>query len=134
MKLTLYTDHALRVLMHLASTTERLSSISEIARLHQISHNHLMKVVHQLRKDGLVDAVRGRRGGIRLARPAQEITLGAVVRHTERFLDLVDWEQHVSTPPCSPSDVIQEALLAFMATLDRYTLADLVEPSRSQNF
>ena len=83
MKLTLYTHHAARVLVHLAAAPGRLSSIGQIARIYGISHNHLMKVVHDLRKAGFVDAVRGRSGGIRLARPPREITLGDVVRHTE---------------------------------------------------
>ena len=64
MKLTLYTDYALRALMHLAAKPERLASISEIATTYRISHNHLTKVVHDLRKAGFIDAVRGRSGGV----------------------------------------------------------------------
>jgi Rrf2 family nitric oxide-sensitive transcriptional repressor len=75
-KLTRYTDYALRVLMHLAAKPDRLSSIGEIARSYGISQNHLMKVVHDLRKEGYVAAVRGRSGGIRLGRPAGEIVSG----------------------------------------------------------
>ena len=70
MRLKSYTDYALRVLMHLAAKPDRLASIGEIARTYRISHNHLMKVVHDLRKEGFLDAVRGRSGGIRLGRPA----------------------------------------------------------------
>ena len=66
MRLKSYTDYALRVLMHLAAKPDRLASIAEIARTYRISHNHLMKVVHDLRKEGFLDAVRGRSGGIRL--------------------------------------------------------------------
>ncbi len=126
MKLTRYTDYALRVLMHLAARPDRLSSISEMARTHRISQNHLMKVVHDLRKAGFVDAVRGRTGGIRLARPAAEINIGLVVRHTEEDFDLVDCGSCVIARACGLSGVLGEAMRAFLAVLDGYTLADLV--------
>ena len=70
--MTLYTNHSVKVLVHLAAAPQRLSSIGEIATAHGISHNHLMKVVNDLGKAGFVEAVRGRSGGIRLARPARE--------------------------------------------------------------
>ena len=126
MKLKSYTDYALRVLMHLAAKPDRLSSISEIARTYRISQNHLMKVVHDLRKEGYLDAVRGRAGGIRLARPAAEIGLGEVVRHTEGGFDLVDCGSCVIAPACGLTGALREALKAFMAVLDRYSLQDLV--------
>ncbi len=126
MRLTRYTDYALRVLMHLAARPERLATIGEMARVHRISQNHLMKVVHDLRKEGFVDAVRGRSGGIRLARPATEIMIGAVVRHTEESFDLVDCGSCVIARACSLTGVLAEAMRAFLAVLDRYTLADLV--------
>ena len=126
MKLTRYTDYALRVLMHLAARPERLCSIGEIARTYAISHNHLMKVVHDLGKSGYVSAVRGRNGGIRLARPAEEINVGAVVRHTEEGFDLVDCGSCVIAPACGLTGVLGKALAAFMDTLDGFTLADLV--------
>ena len=125
MKLTRYTDYALRVLMHLAARPDRLSSIGEIARSYGISQNHLMKVVHDLRKAGYVDAVRGRSGGIRLARPPTEINVGAVVRHTEEGFDLVDCGSCVIAPACGLTGVLGEALGAFMRVLDSYTLGDL---------
>jgi Rrf2 family nitric oxide-sensitive transcriptional repressor len=125
-KLTRYTDYALRVLMHLAARPERLSSIGEIARSYGISQNHLMKVVHDLRKAGYVAAVRGRTGGIRLARPPSEINIGEVVRHTEEGFDLVDCGSCIIAPACGLTGVLGEALRAFMHTLDRHTLADLV--------
>lgn len=126
MKLTRYTDYALRVLMHLAARPERLSSIGEIARSYGISQNHLMKVVHDLRKAGYIAAVRGRSGGIRLARPPSEINVGEVVRHTEEGFDLVDCGSCIIAPACGLTGVLGEALRAFMRTLDGYTLADLV--------
>ena len=131
MKLTLYTDYALRALMHLAAKPERLASISEISSTYRISHNHLTKVVHDLRKAGFIDAVRGRSGGVRLARPASEITVGAVVRHTEGGFDLVDCGSCVIAPACSLTAALHRALAAFMNVLDGYSLADLVEDRKS---
>jgi Rrf2 family nitric oxide-sensitive transcriptional repressor len=131
MKLTLYTDYALRALMHLAAKPERLASISEISSTYRISHNHLTKVVHDLRKAGFIDAVRGRSGGVRLAQPASEITVGAVVRHTEGGFDLVDCGSCVIAPACALTAALHRALAAFMDVLDGYSLADLVEERKS---
>lgn len=131
MRLKSYTDYALRVLMHLAARPDRLASIAEIARTYRISHNHLTKVVHDLRKQGFLDAVRGRSGGIRLARPASEISVGAVVRHTEGTFDLVDCGSCVIAPACALTAALHEARAAFMAVLEGYSLADLVEERRS---
>ena len=129
-KLTRYTDYALRVLMHLAARPERLASIGEIARSYGISQNHLMKVVHDLRKEGYVAAVRGRTGGIRLGRSPSEINVGDVVRHTEDGFDLVDCGSCVIAPACALTGALNEALVAFMTVLDGYTLADLVDQRR----
>jgi Rrf2 family nitric oxide-sensitive transcriptional repressor len=126
MRLKSYTDYALRVLMHLAARPDRLASIGEIARTYRISHNHLMKVVQDLRTEGFLDAVRGRSGGIRLARPASEIKVGDVVRHTEGTFDLVDCESCVIAKACSLTGALHEARRAFMAVLDGYSLQDLV--------
>ena len=131
MKLTRYTDYALRVLMHLAARPDRLASIGEIARTYRISHNHLMKVVHDLRKAGFVAAVRGRSGGIRLGRQPELITVGEVIRHTEGGFDLVDCGSCVIAPACSLTGALREALRAFMGVLDGYTLADLVAERQS---
>ena len=126
MKLKSYTDYALRVLMHLAARPDRHSSIAEIARTYRISHNHLMKVVHDLRKEGYLASVRGRTGGILLARSAEQISVGEVVRHTEGGFDLVDCGSCVIARACSLTGALREALAAFMHVLDGYTLADLV--------
>jgi Rrf2 family nitric oxide-sensitive transcriptional repressor len=127
MRLTRYTDYALRVLMHLAIKPDRLASIGEMARAYRISQNHLMKVVHDLRKNGFVEAVRGRRGGIRLARPPAAINVGDVIRHTEDELQLLDCGACAIATACGLSGVVGEAMRAFMAVLDGYTLADLVK-------
>jgi Rrf2 family nitric oxide-sensitive transcriptional repressor len=131
MRLKSYTDYALRVLMHLAAKPDRLASIGEMARTYRISHNHLMKVVHDLRKQGFLEAVRGRSGGVRLGRPATEISVGDVVRHTEGTFDLVDCESCVIAPACALTAALHEARRAFMAVLDGYSLADLVEERKS---
>jgi Rrf2 family transcriptional regulator, nitric oxide-sensitive transcriptional repressor len=125
MKLTRYTDYALRVLMHLAVQPRQLTSISNMARAYGISQNHLVKVVQDLRVAGFVEAVRGRTGGIRLGRPAEEIVLGEVVRHTEEGFDLVNCSQCLIAPACALTGALHHALGAFMDVLDGYTLADL---------
>lgn len=126
MKLTRYTDYALRVLLYLSARPERLCSISEMSRSYGISQNHLMKVVHDLGKAGFVASARGRLGGIRLARPPEEIIIGSVVRHTEDGFDLVDCGSCIIAPACGITGVLREALGAFMTVLDSHTLADLL--------
>lgn len=126
MRLTRYTDYAMRVLTYLGTRQDRVCSIAEIARGYGISQNHLMKVVHDLRKAGYVESSRGRFGGIRLARPADQINVGAVVRHSEDGFELVECGACVIAPACGLQGVFGEALAAFLAVLDRYTLADLL--------
>jgi Rrf2 family transcriptional regulator, nitric oxide-sensitive transcriptional repressor len=131
MKLTRYSDYALRVLTYLAAHGDRLASIREIAERYRISENHLMKVVHDLGKAGFIATSRGRGGGLRLARPASEIVIGQVVRHTEDGFDLVDCASCLIAPACGATAVLKEATDAFLAVLDRYTLADVAD-QRSQ--
>ncbi|AWN39534.1 Rrf2 family transcriptional regulator [Methylobacterium durans] len=129
MRLTLFTDYALRTLIYVASHEPRQSSIAEIARAYGISESHLVKVVHQLGRLGLIRTTRGRGGGIRLGQPPSEITVGAVVRQTEEDLALVECFAGggcAITAPCRLRRVFGEALAAFLAVLDRYTLADLL--------
>ncbi|HEY0595989.1 Rrf2 family transcriptional regulator [Sphingopyxis sp.] len=127
MRLTRYTDYAMRVLLYAGAQDEtRLSPISEISRAYGISQNHLMKVVNDLVNAGYLESVRGRFGGIRLARPAEEINVGAVVRHTEEGFDLVDCGSCIIAPACGLTGALAEALAAFMKVLDGYSLADLL--------
>lgn len=126
MRLTRYTDYAMRVLMYLGVQPDKVCSIAEIARAYGISHNHLTKVAHDLGRAGYVEGVRGRTGGIRLARAADRINVGAVVRQTEHGFDLADCGSCIIAPACGLTGVLDEALAAFLAVLDRYTLADLL--------
>ncbi|MFL0363576.1 Rrf2 family transcriptional regulator [Bacillus sp. PK3_68] len=131
MKLTLYTDYSLRVLIFLASKREdELSNIKEIAEAYQISKNHLMKVTHELGKLGLIETIRGRNGGIRLALPPEEINIGKVVRQTEDDFHLVECfnpeaNRCTITSVCGLKHVLFQALQAYLSVLDRYTLKDL---------
>ena len=127
MRLTRYTDYAMRVLLHLAARDDGLASIGEIARLYDISQNHLMKVVQDLGKAGFVRTVRGRGGGIALAMPADRIVVGQVVRHTEDGFQLVDCTACVIAPACTLPRVLNEATAAFIAVLDKYTVADRMD-------
>ena len=133
MRLTVYTDYALRVLMYLAVKEDGLATIDEIAKSYSISRNHLMKVVHQLGVAGYIETVRGRGGGLRLAKPIAAIGLGEVVRYTEPDMAIVSCFEPLGAP-CAirPACVLKRALTkardAFLDVLDGYTLGDLVEP------
>lgn len=125
MKLSRYTDYALRVLIYLAARDEGLASIRQIAGAYAISHNHLMKIVQDLGHAGFVETVRGRGGGLRLARPASAIVIGEVVRHTEDLGDLVDCNTCRIALACGLPPILAEANEAFLAVLDRYCLSDV---------
>ena len=127
MRLTRYTDYAMRVLLYLGARPGRLCSIAEIARSYSISQNHLMKVVNDLVNAGYLHSVRGRNGGIALSRPPQDINVGQVVRHTEDGFDLVDCGSCVIAPACGLTAALYKALAAFLAVLDDYSLADLLD-------
>lgn len=132
MRLTAHTDYALRTLMYLAVRPERAATIAEIATTYSISEAHLTKIVHQLGLTGDIATTRGRGGGLRLGKPAASIDLGAVVRRTEPDMDLAACFGDAGRCPidgaCVLSAALREALDAFLAVLDRYTLADLVAP------
>ncbi|MCP1242009.1 Rrf2 family transcriptional regulator [Acetobacter lambici] len=136
MRLTLYTDYALRTLLYLAVNTDRRVSIREVAQTYGISENHLVKIIHHLGRGGFVQTQRGRGGGLTLGRPAEEICVGDVVRHTEEDMALVGCMARngdEATPcllsgGCSLRGVLGSALDAFMGVLDKATLADLLQP------
>ena len=127
MRLTRYTDYSLRVLMYAAARGERTSTIAEISRAYGISQNHLMKVVQDLGRAGHLRNVRGRSGGLALARPAEELNVGQIVRETEADFDLVECGSCFIAPVCGLTGVLREALDAFMTVLDGYTVADLLD-------
>ena len=130
MKLSLLSDYALRLLMMLAANPDRLCTIAEAATRYGVSRNHMMKVAQILTSEGYAHSVRGRSGGLRLARPAAEIRIGDVLRHTEDFA-LLDCfgengeEACILSPMCRLKGVLAEANAAFIAVLDNYTLADV---------
>jgi len=134
MQLTRYSDYSLRVLMYLAIRTEYLATIEEISLAYGISRAHLMKVVHQLGRAGFLETVRGRGGGIQLARAPEEISVGEVLRHTDR-MELVECFEPGANPcliepACGLKAALAEALDAFLAVVDQYTVADLIARRR----
>ena len=137
MHITRYTDYSLRVLIYLAIHQDRLATISEIANSYGISKNHLMKIVQQLNQQGYLLATRGKNGGIKLNRPAEQINIGQLVREVEDKNKLVECfgtdNQCVITPSCQLKNIFAEAQENFFSTLDAYTLFDLVQPKQQEN-
>lgn len=136
MRLTTFSDYTLRVLMYLALDQSKLATIPEIAAAYDISENHLMKVVHQLARSGVVESVRGKGGGIRLASPPEQIRLGKIIRTSEGEAPIVECmgEQESScciAPACQLNGILARAFDTLYATLDEYTLADLMGKQRS---
>jgi Rrf2 family nitric oxide-sensitive transcriptional repressor len=136
MRLTLHTDYALRVLLYVALKRDELATVVEIVRHFDIARGHLMKVVHQLAQLGYVQTLRGKNGGIRLAREPRAITAGSVVRDVEPELGILGCLQGRSgycriEECCALRSALREATSAFLATLDDYTLADLMEPRQA---
>jgi Rrf2 family nitric oxide-sensitive transcriptional repressor len=132
MQLSLQSDYALRVLMRLALEPERLVTIGEIAAQYRISKAHLRKVVQRLAQRGYVETVRGRHGGLRLAQAPSQLRVGRVVCDAERCMALVECFDDATdtcpiTPACRLQGALHEALDDFVSSLDRYTIADLVE-------
>jgi Rrf2 family nitric oxide-sensitive transcriptional repressor len=129
MQLTMFSDLALRVLMYTHAAGDRLVTIDEITDAYKVSRAHLNKVVNALTRAGYLTAVRGRSGGIRLGKPAEEIGLGNVIRATEPDFALVECfstgNQCVITKCCKLQVVLDDALQAFMMTLDQHTLATI---------
>ncbi|MDE0371287.1 MAG: Rrf2 family transcriptional regulator [Rhodospirillales bacterium] len=131
MRLTDRTDYAFRVLIYLAVSGGRLATAREIAEHYDISRNHVARVAWDLGRAGIVETVRGRRGGLRLARPAETITVGAVARCTERMVPLAECFPGGAgdcriAPACRYRTMLAEAQDAFFAVLNRYSVHDLV--------
>jgi len=131
MRLTTFSDYGLRVLVYLGVHRGRLATIAEIARSYGVSENHLMKVVHHLAQRGYIETIRGKGGGMRLARPPADINVGKVVRESEDNLAFVECFDRATSdcriaPACLLKKALGEALEAFFASLERYTLDDLI--------
>lgn len=128
MRLTDYTDYALRVLMYLGTQSGRLVTVQEIADNHGISKNHLTKIVHRLGRARLVETVRGRTGGVRLACDLAKVTIGSVVRLTEPDFTIVEcFDERKNTcvlaPVCILKNALWRATSAYLQELDRIPLA-----------
>jgi Rrf2 family nitric oxide-sensitive transcriptional repressor len=131
MRLTLHTDYALRMLIYAATRPDRACTVSDVAEAYGLSRNHLLKVAQTLREHDFIETVRGRSGGIRLKREPASIGIGALVRTIEEDLSLVECMQKrgghcVISPCCELRNMFSEALAAWLAVLDKYTLADIV--------
>lgn len=130
-RLSQYADFALRLLIHLAVAGRR-ATVAEIAAAHGLSRHHLTKIANDLARAGLVRTMRGKGGGLELARPPGEIRLGTLLRGLERDLVLVECFDDSCRcrlqPVCRMTGLLERACRAFFDTLDRATLADLVKP------
>lgn len=131
MQLTRYTDYSLSVLIYLGLKSDGWATITELAEFHAISRNHLVKVVHHLAQRGFIHTLRGKHGGMALARAPELIGIGDVIRRTEPNFNIAECfnpatNHCVLGPDCRLKAMLSEANLAFLAVLDRYTIADAV--------
>ena len=135
MRLTIHTDFALRVLIHIALNKDKLTTINDIAQSFGISKPHLMKVVSYLSQKRYLYTTRGRNGGIRLMREPHHINIGQVVSDTENQLGVIGCLERRGYCPieraCVLRSALQDATQAFLAVLDAYTLADLIKPQQA---
>ncbi len=134
MHLTLHTDYGLRVVLYLAARPGRVITTGEIGRAYGISKNHLVRVAHSLRDGGFIELSAGRAGGLSLARPPAQIRIGDVVRALEPEMRIVEcFDPATSTcpiaPACALGEALRQALEAFLARLDRVTVADMIRRS-----
>jgi Rrf2 family nitric oxide-sensitive transcriptional repressor len=131
MRLTSFTDYSLRTLLYLCAHRDKLVTIQDIADMHSISKNHLMKVVYQLGQSGMIETVRGRNGGLRLGREPKDINIGALVRETETDFFMAECFDRAHdtcplTPSCRLKNTLWAATQAFLAELDKVTLEDML--------
>ena len=136
MRLTTYTDYALRTLLHLAMNREQLVTIQDIANAHNIAKNHLTKVVHQLGILGYVDSQRGRNGGLKLGREPGQINIGAVVRCTEPDFYMAECfdpsKNHcILSGACALKGTLHRATAAYLNVLDGVTLEKLMPSDKA---
>lgn len=136
MRLTSFTDYSVRVLTYAALKKNELASIREVSEVYGISSNHLMKVIHHLGKGNYLETIRGKNGGFRLARDPKDISIGELIRYTEDDLALINsnGKNRDQNEKVNFNTIVEQALGSFMATVDNYTLADLVEGQTLTNF
>ena len=129
MRLTSFTDYSVRVLTYAALKKNELASIREVSEVYGISSNHLMKVIHHLGKGNYLETIRGKNGGFRLARDPKDISIGELIRYTEDDLALINSNAKNTdqNEKVSFNAILEQALGSFIATVDNYTLADLVD-------
>jgi len=131
MQLTLYTDYSFRVLLYLGLNRDRLCTIAEISERCAATQNHLVKVVHNLGREGYIQTMRGRTGGIKLKKEPEEISLTEIIRCTEVNLNIAECLREnntcLITEACTIKNIFEEAQNQFIETLDQYTLADLLQ-------
>ena len=133
MRLAEYTDYSLRVLMYCAAHPERQVTVAEVAEHHGVSKNHLMKIVNDLARQGVLETTRGRGGGMRLLKQPGDIRVGDIVRSAETDFRLVECfdartDTCSLTPSCRLKGVLHAALQAYFKELDGATLADIAGP------
>lgn len=126
MRLSKFSDYALRVALYLAAHPERLVPIGEIARAHGLSQSNLMKVVYILVDGDILQSVRGRHGGVRLARAPEHISVGEIIGRLEHHDEIVDCRGCILERSCTISCMLSEARAAFYASLSRHSLADVM--------
>ncbi len=138
MRLTSYADYSIRVLLYLAYKKDQMVTITELANFYKISRNHLVKVVHNLGIQGYIHTIRGKNGGLRLGRPANEIVVGDVIRKMEPDFELLECfnaatDDCIITRTCLLKSVLISARDDFLATLDKYTVADVAKNSAKES-
>jgi Rrf2 family nitric oxide-sensitive transcriptional repressor len=131
MRLSLFTDYSFRMLIHVAARDPELVTISEVSQGYGIARNHLTKIAHELGRAGYLETIRGRNGGMRLAKPATEIGLGEIMRLGEGASPLVECfdpatNRCIITPACHLKHLLADACESFYANLDQHTLAEIV--------
>ena len=126
MRLNKSTSHAVRILVHCAKSEDALVKVAEIARRLDITQQNTFKIVHLLTKGGFLGSVRGRNGGVRLARPAAKIRIGDIVRSIE----LAGTDGMEPGQDTGLNEIVDDALEAFISVLDRHTLADMVDAAQ----
>ncbi|MEP0521478.1 MAG: iron-responsive transcriptional regulator RirA [Hyphomicrobiales bacterium] len=134
MRLTRQTNYAIRMLMYCAANEGQLSRVGTIAEAYSVSDLFLFKILQPLVEAGFMETVRGRNGGVRLAMPARDITLLAVVKSTEENFAMAEcFEDDAADCPlvgsCALNGALREALNAFFEVLSGYTIDDLVAPN-----